>query len=132
MKTLLTCSPTEFLAQAVRLREPLCAWAEKTGFDEIRSRRPEGFDGMSEAGKAQALKEQSALNLGEMFDAAMRRDPEGTLKVLAISCFTDPDRIDARPMRDYLAAFFDMLADDTVRGFFLCYARSGRGNSSAR
>ena len=130
MKNLTNCSPTEFLKQTVRLRPVLKKWVEKTGIDEIRKRKPEGFDGMTKAEKEAAVQNQGTQNLSDMLEAAMVEDPEGTLEVLGLCCFVEPEDIDSHPMTEYLEAVFEMLKNEAVRSFFILALRSKTSSSS--
>ena len=130
MKNLANCTPTEFLRQTVLLRPVMREWFDKTGFAEIRKRRPEGFDQMNKAERAEAISEQAAENMSDMLDAAMEKDPEGTLKVLALCCFVPPEEVDSHPMTEYLGAFFDMISNEAVRSFFMLFLSQKRGTSS--
>ena len=126
----MNCSPKEFIAQAVKFRKPFADWVEKAGFAEIQKRKPEGLEMMTGEEKAKAIKEQNLVNMGDMIEAALEKDPEGTLTVLALCCFTEPDEMKGS-IKDYLNAFFEMLTDETMRSFFQCYAKPKTRSSSA-
>lgn len=130
MKNLANCTPTEFMRQSMKLRAPFAAWLKKTGIPEIRKRRPEGFDEMTDTEKAEALRAQSAENMTDIIAAALEKDYEGTVEVMALCCFVDPKDIDAHPMAEYLEAIMQMFSSEAVRGFFMYYLRPGQGTSS--
>ena len=126
MKTLANCTPTEFLKQTVAIKAPLEKWLAETGIPEIRKRKPEGFDKMTAKQKEAAIAEQGQENLADMLAAAMERDPDGTLKVMGLCCFTEVEDIDSHPMAEYLAALLEMIGNEAVRSFFMLYLRSAR------
>lgn len=130
MKNLANCAPTEFMQQCVKLRGPFAAWLEKTGIAEIRARRPEGYDEMTDDQKIAAIREQGNENMTDILAAAMEKDFDGTVEVLALCCFTDPKEIDAHPMTEYLDAVLEMFNNDAVRGFFMYYLRPKKSTSS--
>ena len=130
MKHLGNCKPREFMQQCVKLRGPFTAWLEKTGIPEIRARKPEGFDAMSDEEKAEAIRVQGSENMGEILAAALEKDFDGTVDVLALCCFTEPDKIDEHPMAEYLRAVLEMFNDEAVRAFFTLYLRPRREISS--
>lgn len=123
MKNLANCAPTEFLTQAFKLRGPFAKWLEETGIPEIRKRRPDGYDGMKAKEKSEAMAEQAKENMGDMLAAALEKDQQGTLEVMALSCFTDPKDVDAHPMTEYLDAILEMLGSEAVRNFFMLYLK---------
>ena len=132
MKNLANCTPTEFLTQTVKLRGPFQAWLERTGIPEIRKRRPEGYDKMTSAERDDALVEQANANMADILAAAIDKDPEGTLAVIALCNFTDPADIDAHPMAEYLASILEMLNNAAVRSFFMYTLRpTARPSSKA-
>lgn len=130
MKTLANCTPTEFLKQCVKLRAPFADWLEKTGIPEIRARRPKGFDDLPDEEKAEAIREQGNENMADIIAAALEKDFDGTINVMALCCFTDPKDIDAHPMTEYLDAILEMFNSDAVRGFFMYYLRPKKATSS--
>ena len=75
MKNLANCTPTEFMKQCVKLRGPFMAWLDKTGISEIRKRKPEGYDSMSDEEK-NAWAVIGAVN-GTMWDTDFPMVKEG-------------------------------------------------------
>lgn len=130
MKNLANCAPTEFMKQCVKLRAPFAAWLENTGISEIRKRRPEGYDEMTDAEKAEAIRTQGAENMGDIIAAALEKDFDGTVEIMALCTFTDPKDIDAHPMSEYLDAIMEMFNSEAVRGFFMYYMKPKPTTSS--
>ena len=126
MKTLVNCTPKEFLKQTALLKEPLEKWFRETGIPEIRKHKPEGFDKMTSKQKEAALVEQGQINLGDMLAAALEKDEAGTLEIMALLCFTDPADVDSHPMVEYLRAILEMIGNEEVRTFFMLYLKSAR------
>ena len=121
MKHLANCTPTEFLKQVRRLRGPFRAWLEVTGIPAIRARRPEGFEDMTDEEKRDALIEQARLNTPEILDAALEKDFDGTIALLCMATFTEPEDFDSHTLGEYLQAVNAMMTDEGVRGFFTLY-----------
>lgn len=130
MKHLANCSPREFMVQTCKMRGAMEKWLETTGMSEIRKHKPDGFEEMDAKEKAAAIQEQGARNMGDMLWAAMEKDPDGTLEVLGLLTFSDPDAEDAPPMSEYLQACLEMLENDAVRNFFMLCMKPGRPASS--
>ena len=121
MKTLANCTPREFMRQTVKMRKPFAEWLERTGISEIRKRMPEGFDEMDVDAQTRALSEQGRRNLQDMLFTAFEKDEEGTLNVLALCCFIEPEQIDEYSMADYFKAVLEMLNNEVVRDFFMLF-----------
>lgn len=130
MKNLANCTPTEFLKQTVRLREPFRKWLDDTGIPEIRKRKPEGYDKMTQQQRAEAMVAQANANMSDMLAAAIDKDPDGTLAVIALCNFTEPADIDAHPMAEYLASILEMLNNEAVRSFFMLTLTPSRATST--
>ena len=131
MKNLANCSPREFFAQAVKVREPLMAWMDEIGFREIKKRRPEGYDDMKPEEKVDAMAAQAAENMAEILSSAMQIAPDKTLEVMALSCFTEPSEVETHTMPEYLRCIREMLESREVRDFFSLYLRQ-TGESSSK
>ena len=130
MKTLVNCTPREFMTQTVKMRKTVEKWLNETGIPEIRKRMPDGFSEMDKEEKLKAIERQSDQNLGAMLWAAMEKDPEGTLDVLGYVTFSDAGADDAAPMPEYLDAVLDMFKNEAVRTFFMLCLRSALPASS--
>lgn len=130
MKSLANCTPTEFLKQTVAIKKPLEKWLKDTGIPEIRKRKPAGFDKMTSKQKEAALVEQGQENLADMLAAAMEHDPESTLRVMGLCCFTDYEDIDSHPMAEYLETLLEMIGNEAVRSFFMLYLKSAHLDTS--
>ena len=128
MKTLANCKPSEFLRQTNAIRKSVASWMTATDIMNIRKRIPEKkFPTASmtveerselERQNREAMQEQMKLNLSAMLDAALDEHAEETLELLALCCFIDPKDVDNYPVRDYLQAFYELLNDESVVGFF--------------
>ena len=121
MKHFANCTPDEFMAQIVKFRTPFVNWLETIGFAEIRARRPEGFDAMDDDQKAEALKEIAADNTADIIMSAMEKDPAGTRRVMALSCFTDERDFNTHTMVEYISAILAMFYSPEVRSFFTLF-----------
>lgn len=124
MKHLANCPMPEFLKQANRLRAPFVEWINKTGIPEIRKRMPEGFDAMTDDEKKVAYRQQINDNMADIITAAVDKDPDGTMQVIGIATFTEPDQYAEHSFPEYMQAVMEMYRDDYVRDFFTYYLRS--------
>lgn len=118
MKNLANCKPTEFLRQTNRIRKYVAQWLDMTGILDIRKDMPEVDKNASEEEKVKAIREQARKNISRMFDAILDDHPTETMTLLGLLCFVEPDDIDNYPVKDYLAAFTDILNSDEVIDFF--------------
>lgn len=130
MKNLANCTPTEFMKQTVKLRGVIKNWAENSGFAEIRKRKPEGYENMTGKEKTEAMNAQAMENISDMLYAAIEKDPEGTLKVMALCCFVEPEDVDSHPISEYLKGIMEMFNNEVVRSFFLLLLQSKNSRSS--
>jgi hypothetical protein len=89
-----------------------------TGILDIRKDMPEVDKNASEEEKVQAIREQARKNISRMFDAILDEHPTETMTMLGLLCFVEPDDIDNYPIKDYLAAFTEILNSDEVIDFF--------------
>ena len=121
MKHFANCTPQEFMAQAVKFRKPFVEWVEKVGIREIRSRRPEGFDKLTDKEKSDAYAQIALDNMGEIIAAAMEKDMEGTVAIMCLATFTDPEDFNKHTMVEYLSAIMAMISSEEVRNFFTLY-----------
>lgn len=118
MKNFANCNPEEFMTQAVKLRGPFIKWIEEVGVKEIRARRPEGFDNMSQKEKAEAASKLGMENMGEILATALEQQPELTKQVMCLCTFTEINDFNSHLMVEYLDAITEMLASAQVRSFF--------------
>lgn len=121
MKHFANCSPEEFMTQAVKFRGPFVDWVNEIGIVEIRKRRPEGFEDMSDKEKVKAVREMATENMGEILANALEVDPDGTKAVMCLATFTAPEDFNRHTMVEYLSAIFEMLGNSEVTGFFTYY-----------
>ena len=126
MKTLANCTPREFLTQTIKIKNAVSKWLTDTDIMAIRKRTPVIADGMSKAEKDEAYTKQGLSNLSAMYDEIAGRHPDETLELLALLCFTEPDKVDEHPMTEYLTAISDMLGSEAVTGFFTSLMKLAR------
>lgn len=135
MKNLANCKPTEFLKQTVRIKHAAEKWLDATQLLKIREITPEVKlidDDMEPEEKAKVLAEnrkarskQQKKNLSKMFDAMMEENADGTLELLALSCFVEPENVDDHTIDEYLQAISEMLGNEAVISFFTSLAKWG-------
>lgn len=121
MKHFANCTPDEFMPQAMKFRRPFVAWLENIGVQEIRARRPKGFEKLSDKEKADALSRLATENTGEIIAAAFEKDMAATTEIMCLATFTDPKDFNKHTMVEYLRAIMEMLKSEEVRGFFMFY-----------
>lgn len=129
MKNLATCTPTEFLKQSNKIRKSVEQWLTVTDVMNIRTKHPTFTDDMSDEDKRKAVNEQVKENLSEMLDEILEKHPEETVELLALLCFVEPEDADNHKMVEYLAAFYEMLSDETVMDFFTLLVQLAQKNT---
>lgn len=135
MKNLANCKPTEFFKQTVRIKHAAEKWLDATKLLKIRETTPDIKlidDDMDPEEKAKVLAEnrkarskQQKKNLSKMFDAMMEENADGTLELLALSCFVEPENVDDHTIDEYLLAISEMLGNESVISFFTSLAKWG-------
>ena len=139
MKNLANCKPTEFLKQTVRIKKSLEKWLDDTQIMKIREKMPKiKFieDGMTEQEKDKIIRENRAArrkqqqeNFSKIFDAMMEENADGTLELLALVCFVEPENIDDHTIDEYLSAITEMMFNEAVIGFFSSLRKLGLLNT---
>ena len=138
MKTLANCNPREFLKQTNRIRIAADKWLTATKIFEIRSRMPkveakkpedkEELAANIEARK-RALAEQARKNAFDMLEAMFETNADGTLELLALCCFVEPEDVNSHTMSDYLICVSELIEDPGVMRFFGSLAKLGLTSS---
>lgn len=138
MKTLANCNPREFLKQANRVRGAADKWLTATKILEIRSRMPkveakkpedkEELAANIEARK-RAFAEQARKNAFDMLEAMFETNADGTLELLALCCFVEPEDVNNHTMSDYLICVSELIEDPGVMRFFGSLAKLGLTSS---
>lgn len=142
MKTLVSCTPREFLTQTNRLRHTLDKWMKDVKLREIRAIVPVLETAPIEATVEERaeiarrnrdkVREQGYQNLMAVLDAAFEKYPDETLEILALCCFVEPNEVNDHPVREYLASITELIGDDAVIDFFTSFLRlSQMGTSNA-
>lgn len=140
MKTLVSCTPTEFMTQTYKIKEAVSKWLTDTDILNIRKRLPEGLIKLDDSIKGEQrekinennkklIMEQSRKNLNIILDAVLKDHPKETIELLALICFIEPEKADDYPMREYMLAMSEMLNDEAVIGFFTSLVRLGLMNT---
>lgn len=138
MKNLANCTPTEFLKQTYKIKKGLEKWITDIDLKNIRARKPEIIEIPQEATaeekrkiiseNGKRVKEQGMKNLSDILDAAMGEHPDETLRILALMCFVEPDKIDEHPMSEYIQCLTELMSDEAVVGFFVSFYRLEQTN----
>lgn len=131
MKNFANCTPDEFMAQVVKFRVPFVEWVKKIGIPEIRARRPEGFDTMTDEEKREVIPRIANENMGDILAIAMEKNAEATKELMCLATFTEPKDFNKHKMVEYLAAILEMMNSEEVRGFFTFYLAPMMKNGSA-
>lgn len=138
MKNLANCTPTEFLKQTYKIKKDLEKWITDIDLKNIRARKPEIEEIPPNATaeekrdiairNGKRVKEQGMKNMSAILDAAMGEHPDETLRILALMCFVEPDKIDEHPMSEYIQCLTELMSDEAVVGFFVSFYRLGQTN----
>ena len=126
MKTLVNCTPREFLSQTVKIKKAVQSWLTATDIINIRKRKPVLAEGLTKEQEREAYMTQARANVSAMLDSIMEQHPDETLELLALLCFIDPKDIDEHPMDEYLAAINEMIGSESVLGFFMSFQKLGQ------
>jgi hypothetical protein len=140
MKNLANCTPTEFLAQSVKIKKTAQDWMNATDIINILRTEPvyiklpenataeEKMEVIKQNAKIQ--QDQGMKNLSKIFDLACEHNPQKTLEILAYCCFVSPEHIDDHPMSWYLKSIAELLNDKDILDFFLSLAQLAQMNTS--
>ena len=127
MKTLLTCTPREFLVQTNRMKKAVEKWVTVTDIKNIIKRKPENIESLTgDEEKDREIKErnkekttsQGLLNLSAMMDAALEEHTDETLEIIALMFFMNVEELNKLKSKDVLIPLNDMLNDEAITGFF--------------
>lgn len=139
MKTLASCTPTEFLIQTNRIRKSVEKWLKATDIMNIRKNVPqlnipEGAT-QEEVNRIMAehkekLSAQVKINFSKILDAILADHPQETLELLSLICFIEPEDMDNHKISEYLIGITEILNDDAVLGFFTSLMRLEQTNTS--
>lgn len=141
MKTLVNCTPSEFLRQTSRIKKSVEKWLDITEIMSIRQKKPDGLKAVDnsktkeenieaiEYNKELWIK-QAQKNLSEMLDIILDKYPDETLELLALMCFIEPSDINNHKTSELLLAFNEIIQDEAVMGFFSSLVRLGRTNTA--
>lgn len=140
MKSLVNCTPREFLTQTAKIRKSVSNWLTVTDIMAIRERQPKEIIDLTTVDKEKVadtlaenkkkLNEQAMKNLDAMFESMLELHPEETLEVLALICFVDPKDIDNYKMSDFFGVIAETINDQSVMDFFTSLVRLGQMNTS--
>lgn len=138
MKTLANCKPSEFLSQTYKIKKEVELWIKKCGIIEIRAKLPqiepipENASDVEKAAIAsrniERMRQKGMENFMEILDAALDKNAELTLRIIALLCFIEPENADDYPVSDYLGCIGDILGDANVANFFISLVRLGQKN----
>lgn len=112
MKHLGNCSYEEFMAAAVKMKEPLAKWLKETDAAGIRTRN---MTNLPANPTTEESMDATRAFIAEMEIAAFRKCPDLTHELLGLATFTEYD--DAHK-GEYIDAALAMYADRVVRDFF--------------
>lgn len=141
MKTLATCKPTEFLQQTNKIRKSVEKWLTNTDIINIYKTMPklktvppgatlEERKTIAEENK-EIARAQSKENWTRILDQILEEHPEGTLELLSLCCFIEPENIDEHETGELLDAFAELVSDSSVINFFTSVVLLGQISTSA-
>lgn len=127
-KNLANCKPTEFMAQAYRIKKKAEKWMKDIGLAEIRGRKPDvepiPFEASEEERAAVEKRNRESVaktakeNVSMILDAAMDKHAAETLELLALACFIEPQDVDNHKVSFYLRNLAEIVSDEDVLAFF--------------
>lgn len=133
MKNLATCTPSEFIAQTVKIKNVASKWLKATEILKIRATKPKLIEISDDATdeekeeiqkkNTEIIREQALENLSQMIDKMLIEHPKETLELLALSCFVEPKNVDKYTMDEYIYCIEDMLQAKSVVNFFSLLAQ---------
>lgn len=140
MKNLANCTPTEFVAQTVKIKKVAQDWLTATRLIEILKTKVDYLklpENPTDEQKMEVLKtnlelrqEQGLKNLSRIFDAALEQNPQKTLEILALCCFVEPSEVDSHPMTWYMESISELVKEKAVLDFFSSLAQLAKMNTS--
>lgn len=130
MKNLANCKPSEFIKQTNRIRKSVEKWLGVTDVMNIRKRKPEIREGMTEEEIKKEVNNAISRNVSSILDSVMEDHPDETLEILALMCFVEPENVDDYTVADYLNSFNDLITNASVISFFTSLMRLGSTNTS--
>lgn len=126
MKTLANCAPVEFLRQTNKIRHSAGELLAKSGVLEIRKRQPSFTGEETEEERKEKITVQAKKNLDEMLDVLLESDPEGTVKLMGMLCFLEPEEALAANGLELFGAAMELLNSKAVIGFLSSLMRLAR------
>lgn len=140
MKNLANCTPSEFIAQTVKIKKVAQDWMDATDILGILRTRPNYKtlpDNATDEQKAATIRENARIlqdqgmqNLSKIFDMALEKNPEKTLEMLALCCFVEPRDVDSHPMNWYLESITELMHEKAILDFFSSLAQLAQKNTS--
>lgn len=138
MKNLANCKPSEFLSQTFKIKKEVENWIKNCGILEIRAKMPEIEEIPENASdiekraiasrNIEKMRKKGMENFMEILDAALDRNADATLRILALSCFVEPQDVDEHSISEYLGCITEILEDKNVISFFTSVVRLGQKN----
>lgn len=126
MKTLANCAPVEFLRQTNKIRHSAGKLLNKSGVLEIRKRQPMFTGEETEEERKEKINDQAKKNLDEMLDILLETDPEGTVQLMGMLCFMEPEEALAANGLELFGAAMELLNSKAVIGFLSSLMRLAR------
>ena len=126
-KTLLTCTPREFLVQTNRMKKAVERWATETDIKYLITQKAQGIEALTgdeakdeaiRARNAERVAQQNRLNLSAIFDAALEEHTDETLEIIGMMFFMTADELNELQSRELLIPLNEMLNDEAIIGFF--------------
>lgn len=130
MKTLVSCTPREFLKQTNRIRHRAKNWLTLTKILEIRKTLPKLDSTATQEERTNALWDQVQKNLDAILHNILEEYPDETAELMGLICFIEPDDIDNHEMREIFKGFSESMSCPEVTGFFTSLIALGQMNTS--
>lgn len=131
MKTLVTCSPKEFLVQTNKIRHRVKNWFTLTKITEIRKRFPVLRDGATKEERQKAIENQIQENWESILDSILEDHPDETAELMGLICFIEPEDLENHTMLEIINGTKESILCPDVVSFFSSLMALGRKNTSA-
>lgn len=131
MKTLVTCSPKEFLVQTNKIRHYVKEWLSLTKILEIRKNLPKVDKDATPEDRKKAFQDQVQKNMTAILDSILEEHPDETAELMGLLCFIDPDDLENHKMSEIFGGVAECISCPEVVSFFASLMASDRRNTSA-
>lgn len=129
VKTLVNCTPVEFLRQTNKIKYAVEDYLKFTRAKEILRRRP-AFTGKETAEeKAEITEKQWKDNINTLSDVILDTYAEQTAELIGLMCFMDKEQVSNTQMITLLFSLLELIQNRQVAAFFQSLLSLGQTNT---